>query len=321
MRRVVQSIGALFAGISLTLLLVSILTTQWVVIRVDRERAPAVTDQTSELSYWSHDRGLYRECWLNQNLNPMIVNSDFYHSDNCLKVDLTVMNPDSLLESTEYQSWSILQLVVIIFFGISLFMMLIALIFYLYTLCQHINRYEWKNGCKISAATMITALILNCAGMACFHIAEDLETNDVTDNGDLKLAPYSMFFGSDMSADLIYRTTREYGWSYALSWCAVACELLSAVLFMVVSCCYVKSKTKTKVYKSQKQPTVVVTQPPPVYETERVVVAPQKVYLVEDNSSYYSSGRGTYDPYNHSQGSLMNGYSPNYSYDKGWVIQ
>lgn len=70
MRRVVQSIGALFAGISLTLLLVSILTTQWVVIRVDRERAPAVTDQTSELSYWSHDRGLYRECWLNQNLNP-----------------------------------------------------------------------------------------------------------------------------------------------------------------------------------------------------------------------------------------------------------
>ena len=68
-------------------------------------------------------------------------------------------------------------------------------------------------------------------------------------------------------------------------------------------------------------PAVVVTHPPAVLETERVVVAPQKVYLVEDNSSYYSSGRGTYDPY--SQGSLMNGYSPSYrsSYDRGWVIQ
>lgn len=50
-------------------------------------------------------------------------------------------------------------------------------------------------------------VILNCAGMACFHIAEDLETNDVTDNGDLKLAPYSMFFGSDMSAVCITGAT------------------------------------------------------------------------------------------------------------------
>jgi len=43
----------------------------------------------------------------------------------------------------------------------------------------------------------------------------------------------------DLLQDLINRTLRVYGWSYALSWCAVACELLAAVLFMVVSCCYV----------------------------------------------------------------------------------
>ena len=35
--------------------------------------------------------------------------------------------------------------------------------------------------------------------MACFHISERLEMNDVTDNGDVKLAPYAMFFASDQS--------------------------------------------------------------------------------------------------------------------------
>ena len=76
MRRTVQSVGALFAVISLTLLLVSMLTTQWMVIRVNRDRAPVLTasDYSNELAYWSRDRGLYRECWLNKNLNPSKYN-------------------------------------------------------------------------------------------------------------------------------------------------------------------------------------------------------------------------------------------------------
>lgn len=63
---------------------------------------------------------------------------------------------------------------------------------------------------------------------------------------------------------------------------------------------------------------IVVAQPNPAYERERVVVAPQKVYMVQDDS-YYQNGRGTYDPY--SNGPVMNGYSPSYRYDQGWVIQ
>lgn len=43
-------------------------------------------------------------------------------------------------------------------------------------------------------------VILNALGMALFHIAENQELNQVTDDGPLMLAPYSMFFGADWSA-------------------------------------------------------------------------------------------------------------------------
>lgn len=57
----------------------------------------------------------------------------------------------------------------------------------------------------------------------------------------------------------------------------------------------------------------------PDYEMvhERVVMKPPEVYVVD--SDYYSSDRGTYDPYSHGQPN--NGYSPTYNYDKGWVVQ
>lgn len=67
MRRVVQSVGALFAVISLTLLLVSVLTTQWLVVRVNRD---GITGNVNQLAFYDRNRGLYRECWLNENLNP-----------------------------------------------------------------------------------------------------------------------------------------------------------------------------------------------------------------------------------------------------------
>lgn len=66
MRRVVQSIGGAFAVISFTLLLVCALTTNWLEIGVNRDLSPAVA--VGGLATYSRVRGLYKECWTDENL-------------------------------------------------------------------------------------------------------------------------------------------------------------------------------------------------------------------------------------------------------------
>jgi len=61
MRKPVQAVGAVFAVIGLTLLLLAITTSHWVTIDINRDATPALSG--GGLSSYSRDRGIYKECW------------------------------------------------------------------------------------------------------------------------------------------------------------------------------------------------------------------------------------------------------------------
>ena len=61
MRRIVQSVGGVFAGIAFVLLLISMTTSYWLEIRVVRG---GLTSR--ELATFTRHRGLYQECWSDQ---------------------------------------------------------------------------------------------------------------------------------------------------------------------------------------------------------------------------------------------------------------
>ncbi|XP_067935434.1 uncharacterized protein [Watersipora subatra] len=317
MRRTVQSVGAAFALIAFILLIISVTTNYWIEIEVARRSS----EPNDGLTRYSRHRGLYQECWQDESLTGVIQTNKATSSALCLYLDLTVMTGP--VESDEtyqpYQTRKGLLISVWAMMALAILFIVIVITLYLYTLCQHVNTYQWKNSTKLVAGCSLTAMILIVLGMGLFHGAEVLELNKVTDpDGDR--SPYNMYFPLDMPVDLRERIQRSYGWSYALSWCAVPCALLATVLFMAVSCCYVKSSKKS-VYKKPTPKittTVVVGSKNLAYEAdhERVVVAPPEVYVVNGNDHTSYSSRNGYDAYSMSQS--HNSYSPGYEmYSQG----
>uniref|UniRef100_A0A0B7BIN7 Uncharacterized protein n=1 Tax=Arion vulgaris TaxID=1028688 RepID=A0A0B7BIN7_9EUPU len=224
-------IAMILGPITIIFMSVSFGTNHWLEFQVDTRsfdvnvKTTISNNEQFARYYLSRDRGLFRECYPNNNLD-FLQYAKVVVEGSCF--DLSYDGPsNSNLYSGSYMSRLHLNRCFLAFFIIAIIVFLVAYLFGLILCCMRISRWAYIAGlCAYTAAFSLAAAI------AFFHGAEYIERNKLnggeTSNEREFYPSWPLFLQTN--------TSRSYGWSYALAWVGMILASLTATFYSLAGC-------------------------------------------------------------------------------------
>ncbi|GFN79853.1 voltage-dependent calcium channel gamma-5 subunit [Plakobranchus ocellatus] len=219
-------IATILGPVTLVFMAVSFGTDHWLEFRVDRSKLsdpPAPRDWKRARYYTSRDRGIFRECYPDNNTEFLDYAEDVVDSY-CFNIEYD--QPSDVNDPSDYYMARIhLNRCFLAFFIMALVLFVLGYVFGLILCCMRISRWAYTAGlCSYSSAFALAAAI------AFFHGAEYIERNKL--NGGAEEAE----FYASWDTDLKNATDRDYGWSYALGWVGMILAALTATFYSLAGC-------------------------------------------------------------------------------------
>ncbi|XP_074648721.1 uncharacterized protein LOC141904110 [Tubulanus polymorphus] len=201
--------GALGVGVA------SMFTTWWMEIKVSNLNDPVIVNGRRDplaMIYFSRDRGLFRECSNEKDVNMTCQTVAFNPTAPCANQSVGFWKITDLMKSqVGIHVGSLLMI------GIALYCALFSLMF-------------GPGMIKVACATSSIGLVGNIVAMVIFHIIMDKEKSE-------HIPELNLFFSWPQV--LKKSTTQAFSWSYYMMWISTGAMLLSVVYAIIVSACWV----------------------------------------------------------------------------------
>lgn len=219
-------IATILGPVTLVFMSVSFGTDHWLEFRVDRAKLSTdvpPTDWQKARYYRSRDRGIFRECYPDNNTEFLDYAKDVVDSY-CFNIEYD--RPDDMDDPTdEYMARLHLNRCFLAFFIVALVLFVLGYVFGLILCCMRVSRWAYIAGLFSYSSAFALA-----AAIAFFHGAEYIERNKL-DNPTKEQQFYS-----NWPTDLKNATDRDYGWSYALGWVGMILAALTATFYSLAGC-------------------------------------------------------------------------------------
>ncbi|CRK94799.1 CLUMA_CG008293, isoform A [Clunio marinus] len=283
---VTLSLATVISIVSVALLAIAFSTDNWLSYEVKRkdimtyaakhsDSQQLVEQVNTKYYFYTRTRGLFRNCYPKE--RPPVSAVELYLSPietHCSNIDYfpTIENGGETEESTRlHLARSVIALFVLSFFAV---------------VCAFFTGLSgcWRRSAGAITATailMLTACLLASGAMGLWHTVEFFEKEKV-------VGPE---FFQQWPQILKDKTQISYDWSYIVSWAAVACMLIAAILLSGAAVCLRSEREKEEQLNLQYLM--------PVYPQKQPAYAyppyPQQVYPGAFYGSQYGPGPGHYN--------------------------
>jgi len=234
---VTLAFATIFSLVAAALLAISFSTDNWITISVKRnELKDSLQEQdlnkidTSPL-YFTRTRGLFRECFLNENDKPTPGLVELYVSPvetYCRNIDYYI--PDKDNETAKFGP----EMMTRIHMMRAMIALFIVGFFFMFVSFTAGILGCWKtspSNITASAILMLIACLFHAGGMGLWHGVEHWEKEKITEPTDTEL------FKMSWSQELKAWSEFKYDWSYIVAWIGVGLALIASILFSLAAVC------------------------------------------------------------------------------------